>query len=814
MSSQQNSGDFLANLAIKTKFSINPAIMTIIILIIGTTIYNSSQVIKHSIHTIKDESIPLVSLSGEMVKTILTDELTISRYSETREDIYSEHFIKSVDQFKKLVDQMSAFPLSQVELEALAQLTQKHNELETVVMTRFIPELKVFDANMYEITELIPSKMTLALNNIKLTANNKIATEVSMAIDHMQAANRYILNYVKSFNISDFWRAEMELMGAFNAIENIKIYYLTPEQKKWLNEIILLESKYREGMLQLQKQVISTSNILSIEVPTLVKSVLDSSATITENFWQETRLEADHSAESIANLASTVIILSVIGIFISALISLAIGNRIKKRISQLEETMKSVFETGNLDQKSGVKGLDEIGQMSYSFDAMLIRQKEAIHEISMVMNDVANGNCKNRIQSTFKGDLDALKDSVNLSLEQLDTTFSQLSLINTALSKGDFTQRIKAELKGDFKTSADSVNTAVTALNTFIDETNQVMNKVSQGDFTSRIIENYEGELATLKNAINSTVDNIAQAISEVSSVMKAQSEGDLSQQVQSEYHGELDQLKLVINQTAISLSNIIGTVNSSADNVSNLIAQVNEGSATMSEQSQQQAASLEQTAAALEQITATIRSNSDLAQETNTLVEEAQTEANKGVEVVSNTEHAMHEISESSHKIAEIISLIDSIAFQTNLLALNAAVEAARAGEHGRGFAVVAGEVRNLAGKSADAASTIKALIETSVSKVDDGVKFVQESGETLQSINHAVVRIKEMVDGIAKGTLEQHMGIEQINLAIGDIDKVTQQNAILASETADSAQHMNNESQSMKGELSFFKGNSKQLA
>ncbi|NPA71868.1 MAG: HAMP domain-containing protein, partial [Gammaproteobacteria bacterium] len=760
-----NKGDFLANLGISTKFAISPAIMTIIMLIIGTIIFSSANVIKNSIHTIKEESIPLVTLSSNIVETVLNEEFLISEYSRSRNPVHAAEFDSMTKEFHELVNAFQEFSLAPSEEKALSNLSNQHAELNTLFSKQFIPQLSVLDRDIHKMTSVTTPKIIVLFKNLKLTLGNRALYPTSMGIQHIQTANTYVLNFVQTHKLNDVWRAEMEIMAVQDAIESLNPLRLSGEQSQWLNEIKGLFSTYKSDLVRLQAQVEAITEIQDKAVPKLVIEVIHDAKSMTDEFWNNTRTETDHTFDSITTLSTTAIILTLSGILISIIITFVIGRRIKKRISQLEGVMVSVYETGNLNQKSEVRGQDEIGMMSYSFDAMLVSQQQAINEISQAMNSLAKGSLDNRVEGNMQGDLQHLKDSVNTSLEQVSTTFKELHRIHASLSAGDFSQRITASLEGEFKNSADTVNSAVDALNTFIDETNKVMSLVTQGEFEHRIEKAYSGDLETLKSSINSTLENIGQAINEISTVMSAQSQGDLSQSIQSNYQGELNQLKIAINQTAQSLANIISNVNRSADTVTELVEKVNIGSANLSTQTLQQAASLEETAAALEQITSTIGSNTELAQDANSVVATAQSQASRGVEVVANTESAMKEISESSHKIAEIIGLIDSIAFQTNLLALNAAVEAARAGEHGRGFAVVAGEVRNLAGKSAEAASTIKSLIDISVAKVDDGVKYVQESAESLQAINSTIQQVNDMVDGIARGSVEQQKGIEQIN-------------------------------------------------
>ncbi|ELL9406833.1 Tar ligand binding domain-containing protein [Salmonella enterica] len=237
-------------------------------------------------------------------------------------------------------------------------------------------------------------------------------------------------------------------------------------------------------------------------------------------------------------------------------------------------------------------------------------------------------------------------------------------------------------------------------------------------------------------------------------------------------------------------------------------------GNTDLSSRTEQQASALEETAASMEQLTATVKQNADNARQASQLAQSASETARHGGKVVDGVVNTMHEIADSSKKIADIISVIDGIAFQTNILALNAAVEAARAGEQGRGFAVVAGEVRNLASRSAQAAKEIKALIEDSVSRVDTGSVLVESAGETMTDIVNAVTRVTDIMGEIASASDEQSRGIDQVALAVSEMDRVTQQNASLVQESAAAAAALEEQASRLTQAVSAFRLASRPLA
>ena len=263
----------------------------------------------------------------------------------------------------------------------------------------------------------------------------------------------------------------------------------------------------------------------------------------------------------------------------------------------------------------------------------------------------------------------------------------------------------------------------------------------------------------------------------------------DLSAAMPVERMDEVGRTATAFNKFLERIVDVIATVRTSADTVSVAAAQISAGNADLSVRTEQQASSLEETASSLEELTSAVRQNTDNARQANSLAVSASDVARKGGAVVAQVVGTMGSINESAKKIADIIGVIDGIAFQTNILALNAAVEAARAGEQGRGFAVVATEVRNLAQRSAAAAKEIKGLIEDSVDKVNTGSVLVDQAGATMEEIVASILRVTDIMGDIANASHEQSAGIEQVNQAISQMDQVTQQNAALVEEAAAAA-------------------------
>ena len=302
-------------------------------------------------------------------------------------------------------------------------------------------------------------------------------------------------------------------------------------------------------------------------------------------------------------------------------------------------------------------------------------------------------------------------------------------------------------------------------------------------------------------------VRGIARSLKRAAKVADAVARGDLTQPIDV---GGKDEVAAVMQSLATmqaSLCAVVDSVRQSSDRVLTASAEIAQGNHDLSNRTEQQAGALQQTAAATEQLSGNVRQNAEHALQANQQAQAASEVAVRGGAVVSDVVHTMQGIQQSSQKIADIIGVIDSIAFQTNILALNAAVEAARAGEQGRGFAVVASEVRSLAGRSAEAAREIKALIEDSVERVRSGTALVNAAGSTMDEIVAAIRSVTGIVAEITSASSAQNTGVAQISSAVGSIDQSTQQNAAMVEEMAAAASQMRQQAQSLVDAVAVFK-------
>ncbi len=398
----------------------------------------------------------------------------------------------------------------------------------------------------------------------------------------------------------------------------------------------------------------------------------------------------------------------------------------------------------------------------------------------------------------------ALKQ-LNAVAKTLSTTTTAITELMNAIAEGDFNKKVNVNVDGEYRLAVEHAMQAMQTMQTMLGDVGKVMGGVAQGDISQRVQAEGRGDLAQLKDDINISLDALG-SLNDIVLIASALSEGDLTKTIDKDYPGTFGSVIAGMNGTVENLKNLVGEIKDSTTNINAAAKEIAAGNNDLSHRTEEQAASLQQTAASMGELTTTVQLNAKRAQQANQLAVGATDIAGKGVAVVNHVVTTMEGINESSRKIVDIITVIDSIAFQTNILALNAAVEAARAGEQGRGFAVVAGEVRNLAQRAAAAAGEIKNLIGDSVEKVEDGTKLVAQAGKTMEEIVSAIRGVTAIMSEIRTASVEQTSGIEQVNQAIGQMDEVTQQNAALVEQAAAVAESLEDQAQNLSVTVGRF--------
>ncbi len=339
-------------------------------------------------------------------------------------------------------------------------------------------------------------------------------------------------------------------------------------------------------------------------------------------------------------------------------------------------------------------------------------------------------------------------------------------------------------------------------------EVANMVDSAQRGDFEQRLsLEGKEGFFRQVSVGLNRLAEVTSAGLQDVARVLKSVAAGDLTQTVAADYEGIFGELKNDTNATVERLREVIGRIRTATEAINTASQEIAAGNADLSSRTEQQASSLEETSSSMEQLNATVKNNSENARKANDLAKDSNAIASRGGDIVRRVVTTMADIQDSSKKIADIIGVIDSIAFQTNSLARNAAVEAARAGEQGRGFAVVASEVRNLAQRSATAAKEIKSMIDESVGQVDDGAKQVADAGATMDDVVASFHAVAELVTDIAHASREQSSGIEQVTQAVSQMDEMTQQNAALVEQAAAAAESLQEQASGLVQVVSLFR-------
>jgi methyl-accepting chemotaxis protein len=500
------------------------------------------------------------------------------------------------------------------------------------------------------------------------------------------------------------------------------------------------------------------------------------------------------------------IMLALVSVLLIALISWLVLRFILGAIEQTMTEVDAVVKNMSLRRRL-TESPHEMGRVSVGFNQVLSRIEMIFSEVSQGMTELSQGRFEYRIQSEQVGDFETLKNQVNASMSQIDRVMKSVDDAMASLRRGQFSTTIHTDAPGTYGIILSSTSKIMMDLHEVIADIHEVMSAVNQGDFSLRIDAEARGELADVSKVINATIGILDSLTNDLFLAAQAQMDGHLSINFAHTYEGKLKQLQEMRSASGHRLLEVFTQVMAVSNTVNQSSMQMAQASSDLSTRIQEQVSSLQQTSGMLNAVTQGVQDNTANAKNVATLSKDVQEQSLQGVAVMQQTIEAMQLIQTSSHKIGDIVTLIDGIAFQTNLLALNAAVEAARAGEHGRGFAVVASEVRALAGKSADAAKDIKLLIEDSVTRIQNGTSLADKSGAMLNEITDSIGNVTTMINTIADVSTEQSSAIQKINASINTIDRVTQENAVLVEDSLVVAKHLQEDASTLRASMSFFK-------
>ena len=458
-----------------------------------------------------------------------------------------------------------------------------------------------------------------------------------------------------------------------------------------------------------------------------------------------------------------------------------------------------------------INNKDEYGMLAESHRSVLSTVKKLHTETANLAENVRRGNLQVQCSDEeFYGVWSEIIGEINSVIESYVVPFREASICLDRISHGDIPPVAKKKYPGDFDKFNEGFNRCILVISDLLAEYNSLVDAAHSGDLTARgDAKKYEGCWQEFIDVLNKIVETSVDPVRSAGEVLHALSEGDLRYGMDGEYQGDYAALQNSVNTTIKKIESTVIPVQEMAGFISRSASQISAGNISLSSRTDKESTSLQETASSMEHLIGAVRNNAENSKHANDLATEAKKSAEHGGEVVSRAVQAMDEINKSSNKIAEIIGVIDDIAFQTNLLALNASVEAARAGEQGRGFAVVATEVRNLAGRSATAAKEIKELIKDSMKKVQAGTSLVNDSGETLDEITDGVKQVGSIITDINAVSTEQLKGIELVNKAITSMDDMVEQNALLAEKTSVASGAMKDKAKELEELMRFFKVN-----
>ncbi|ELC7324609.1 HAMP domain-containing protein [Stenotrophomonas maltophilia] len=490
---------------------------------------------------------------------------------------------------------------------------------------------------------------------------------------------------------------------------------------------------------------------------------------------------------SMLAIIAAVVLLVVVAATLAVVISRAVVGPLGKAVNAIQAVAR-----GDLSITTQSTGKDEAGHMLAATTEMTAMLRRFSEQTQLMAQMHAGPDISHRIPEDFPGVYGQLASGINTVIfEHLDAIRDAIDVLNQyAIGNLAPDARRLPGSRAILHESMDAAKASLLAINTQIQ---QLASAAAAGDFSQRgDAQRFDHDFRVMIEQLNSMMQVADGNLGQLSQLLQSIAAGDLTARMDGQFNGVFARMRDDANTTVAQLTQIVGQIQASASSITLAAGEIASGNSDLSRRTEQQAANLEETAASMEELTSTVRQNAEHARQANQLAIGAHGVASQGGEVVGQVVTTMSAIEASSKKIAEIISVIDGIAFQTNILALNAAVEAARAGEQGRGFAVVASEVRTLAQRSAAAAKEIKGLIDDSVGKVAEGSSLVHQAGSTMGEIVASVQRVTDIMAEISAASQEQSAGIEQVNQTVVQMDETTQQNAALVEEATAAARAM----------------------
>ena len=582
-----------------------------------------------------------------------------------------------------------------------------------------------------------------------------------------------------------------------------------PDAAQALEEISAGSRKYRSVIAQVVEMRGNGASITEIDkaISGADKPIGAAFARLLERQSAESRAAQEAFDASVKGTVEVVGGVTLVMLLAGALAAWLISRSVTRPLAQAVEISQAVAR-GNLPDQIAVTSNDETGQLLTAMKRMVDTFRGFADAQAENAEQHRKGMIEHRIDADrFPGVYGKMAASINALVRTHIAVSQRVVDVVEHYAVGDLTvdmERLPGQ-QAQITAAVDGVKASMLRVNTQIQS---LVDAAASGDFHARgDADAFQHEFRRMIEGLNRLMTVSDLGLGEVSRVLDALATGDLTQQIEGDFQGAFAQLRDSTNTTVAQLREVIGGLKRSATAINSAALEIATGNADLSRRTEQQAASLEETASSMDELNTTVQQNADNAQRTSVLASQSNEAVLQGGAAVNRVVTTMADIRDSSRKIAEIIGVIDGIAFQTNILALNAAVEAARAGEQGRGFAVVANEVRALAQRSAVAAREIKELIAVSVDKVEGGAAQVDEAGAAMEEVVAAFGQVAKLVTEISGASREQSAGISQVAQAISKMDEVTQHNAALVEEASAAAESLERQAQGLTQIVERFK-------